>query len=85
MRVFQQNPDFIFKQIKEESVLLNVKTGDYFGLNEVGTDFFLLIDGKRNSDEILNALLELYDVEKEELQKDLDELIKTMTEKGILR
>jgi len=84
METLQRNPNFIFKQIKGESVLLNTKTGDYFGLNEVGTDFFQLVDGVRTSEQILVELLELYEVEKEVLQRDLEELTAQMIQKGIL-
>lgn len=84
MGVLKQNQDFIFKQVKGESVLLNAKTGDYFGLNEVGTDFFKLVDGVKNIDEITEELLNLYEVEKDTLQRDLEELTGKMLEKGIL-
>lgn len=84
MGVLKQNQDFIFKQVKGESVLLNAKTGDYFGLNEVGTDFFKLVDGEKNMDEITEELLNLYEVEKDTLQRDLEELTGKMLEKGIL-
>ena len=31
-------PDVLFSEVQGEAVLLNVKTGIYFGLNQVGTN-----------------------------------------------
>lgn len=82
--MLRKNPDFIFKEVKGESVLLNPKTGDYFGLNEVGTDFFKLIDGEKDLEQILAELFEIYDVETEILRRDVTELADAMRQKGIL-
>ncbi len=84
MKILKRNNDFIFKKVKNESVLLNAKTGDYFGLNEVGTDFYMLIDGKISMDEIIEKIMDDYNVNKEVLQKDIGELVDKMLEKGIL-
>lgn len=84
MKILKRNNDFVFKKVKNEAVLLNAKTGDYFGLNEVGTDFYMLVDGKISMEEIIKKIMDDYDVDKEILQKDIDELADKMLEKGIL-
>ena len=84
MKILNRNNDFVFKKVKNESVLLNAKTGDYFGLNEVGTDFYALVDGKISLEEIIKKIMDDYDVDKELLQKDIGELVDQLLKKGIL-
>lgn len=79
-----QNQDFLVQVVKGEAVLLNAKTGDYFGLNEVGSDFYQLVDGKKNLDEIIDLLEQEYDVHREVLKADLEGLVVRLLEKEIL-
>lgn len=82
--MYIKNNDFISQVIQGEAVLLNSKSGDYFGLNQVGTDFYNLIDGKRSFDEILKILDEDYNVSIEVLKKDVEELLTKLIEKNIV-
>ncbi len=79
-----QNQDFLVQVVKGEAVLLNAKTGDYFGLNEVGSDFYQLVDGKKNLDEIIDLLNQEYDVQRELLKADLEGLVARLLDKEIL-
>jgi hypothetical protein len=83
--ILAKNTEYVFKEVKGEAFLLNAKTGDYYGLNEVGCDFLRLVDGKRTMPEIEEALMGLYDVEREALSGDLGELVKELCANGILR
>ena len=53
-------------------------------LNEVAKDFYLLIDGKRNLEEIIQKLLDLYEVEKEILEKDICQLLRELQWKDLI-
>jgi hypothetical protein len=75
----KKNPDIIWKNVKGEIVLLNPVSGKYYGLNKVGCAFWEKIDGKRSLSEITSSLLEDFNVEKERLVKDIEDLMKTLT------
>jgi hypothetical protein len=70
--------DVIWQELEGEAVLLNPKTGEYFGLNDVGCSFWKKVDGRLSFEEIINELLKEYDVNKDELERDLAELIGKM-------
>lgn len=70
--------EVVWQNLEGEMVLLNPQTGEYFGLNEVAGSFWEKVDGKRSLEQIMGELLEEYDVEKEELQKDIADLIGRM-------
>lgn len=78
-RVPKKNPDIIGKNVKGEMVLLNPVSGKYYGLNKVGCAFWEKVDGKRSLSEITSLLLEDFNVEKERLVKDIEDLMKTLT------
>jgi hypothetical protein len=83
-RVPKKNPDIIGKNVRGEMVLLNPLSGKYYGLNKVGCAFWEKVDSKRSLPEIASLLLEDFNVEKERLIKDIEDLIKTLTENKLI-
>jgi coenzyme PQQ synthesis protein D (PqqD) len=63
--------DVLFQELNGEGVLLNLKTGVYFGLDPIGTRFWQLLDQHTILSEILEALLAEYDVPQERCAQDL--------------
>ena len=82
--VFVKNQDFIWSEVGGEAVLLNVESGDYFGLNDVGLSFWEKIDGQTPLSKIISLMLDEYEVEEPVLLQDLDELSAQMLSKGLL-
>ena len=76
--------DVLFQEIEGESVLLNLTTEKYFGLNEVGTRFWHLLAENEETDRVLSNLHDEYDVEAETLQNDLAVLITQLSEQGLV-
>jgi hypothetical protein len=61
-----------------ESVILSLKSAQYFGLNEVGARIWNLIQEPKTVGAILDAVLEEYDVAVDELERDLFALLEQM-------
>jgi hypothetical protein len=83
-KIPKKNPDIIWKNVRGETVLLNPESGKYYGLNKVGCAFWEKADGKKTVSEIATLLLDEFSVEKEILLKDLEDLIKSLTENKLL-
>jgi len=81
---YRLSGDFICRRAGREAVLLNAKTGDYFGLNEVGADYLELLDGVREAGEIVDKLCGLYDAPREVIERDIGNLAQTLLGHGIL-
>ena len=75
----------ICAELDGEMVLLNINSGVYFGLDEIGSDIWKLLTDGADADAIVAALLENYDVERDELQGDVAAFIRQLTAKGLLR
>jgi len=72
------------RNLDDESLMLNMDSERYFGLNDVGTH---MLDALAESDSIQQAyerLVSEYDVEPDVLRKDLIQLIDRLSDSGII-
>ncbi len=68
-----------------EAAILELKTGTYFGLDEVGASVWNLIAQPRRVIEVRDALLAQYDVEAEQCGRELIELLDALHERGLIQ
>lgn len=67
-----------------ESVLLNLETEKYFGLDETGTRMWQVATSAPNVEAALLQLQDEYDAQPEILQSNLTELLGRLVENGLL-
>jgi len=72
-------------ELQNEGVLLDLETGEYFGLDEVGMDMWKVLSTCDTVEAARATLLGQYDVAEDVLTRDLDELIATLAERKLLR
>jgi len=77
--------DVMFRILGDEAVILNVASGVYFGLDNVGTRMWQLISEHGTRDKVIEVMLEEYDVEEAQLRTDLEKLIQQLSEKGLVK
>ena len=76
--------EVLISKLQEESVILNLDSERYYGLDDVGTRFLSVLN---NSDSIAAAyetLRQEYQVDAQSLQQDLIELVDDLVKQGIL-
>lgn len=78
------NKDYVYCNVEDEMVLLGLEDGIYYGLNPVGAFIWEQIKEPKSVEEIRDAILEEYDVEKSECEKDLLDLLQHLSEKGLI-
>lgn len=61
----------LFRQLDQEAVLLDLKSGTYFGLNEVGARVWQLILEHGRLSQVLDALVQEFEAEPEVVERDL--------------
>ena len=83
-RSFRAPGHVLVRELSGESVLLNLESETYFGLDEVGTRMWALLTTAPSVQEAFEALCRDYDVEPETLRRDLEALIARLLEKGLL-
>jgi hypothetical protein len=67
-----------------ELAILNLKTGKYYGLDEVGTRIWALLKDSRTVQEIRDAVLQEYDVEPSRCEVDLLRLLNDLKEHELI-
>lgn len=78
-------PHVLVRLLDQESVLLNLETEQYFGLDETGTRMWQLVTTSPNIDAAYQELLSEYDVQPEMLRENLTELLGHLVEHGLLQ
>lgn len=86
-RIYKLADDFnLFKGDFNEKrfQLFNIANGAIFKLNEVAYDMLSLFNGERTIKEVFNELKNMYAVEEEKLQEDLNQSLTEWIEKKVL-
>ena len=76
--------DLVWCELAGEAVVLNLKSGIYFGLNPVGARVWGLIQEPRTVSAVLGTLLEEYDVSPDRCEDDLFALLKDLAARELL-
>jgi len=71
--------------LDKESVLLNIETERYFGLDETGTRMWQLVTVAPSVEVACQQLLDEYDVAPELLRENLTDLLARLVENGLLQ
>ena len=74
----------LFRLLERESVLLNLETERYFGLDETGTRMWELVTTSPSIDAAYQELLAEYEVPRDLLRENLTELVGHLVEHGLL-
>lgn len=77
-------PDVLVSALAGESVLLNLKSEKYFGLDEVGTRMWGALTSSNSVQEAYETLLAEYEVEAERLRHELSDLIEKLAEHELI-
>lgn len=81
----QRDPDQEFSMIDNEVVMLSLKNGEYYALNEVASKIWDLIKEKVSVEKIIQALMAEYEVDNETCYRETVECLAEFENKTLLR
>ena len=76
--------DVLISNLQEESVILNLDSERYYGLDDVGTRFLSVLNTADSIEKAYEKLIQEYDVDEEVLRKDLLTLVENLMEQGLV-
>jgi len=76
--------DILFQLLDTNSVVLDLKSESYFGLDEMGTKMWQLLTEFGNIDAVVKQLGKEYQVDKVSLRQDIDNLVKQLANNSLL-
>jgi hypothetical protein len=76
--------DVLISHLQEESVILNLDSERYYGLDDVGTRFLSVLTTSDSIETAYDRLRDEYDVDPQVLRTDLLALIEKLIDQGLL-
>jgi hypothetical protein len=82
--ILSRSPRTAWRVIEGEAVILSLDTKAFRGLNPVGSRVWELIDGRRNVDEIVEAIAREFDVVRERAAEDVRAFVRALLDRGLV-
>lgn len=80
----RQAEDVLFQDLDGELVLLSTKTGEYYGLNDVGTRIWILLQEGWELPAIVKSLQARYEVRIDQLLTDVRKFLTDLEASGLI-
>lgn len=74
-----------YRIINDKAIILNLKTGKYYSLNESGTFSWSLLENKTSIDELVDRAVENFGIDKKEAIRDIKLLLKDLISERMVR
>jgi hypothetical protein len=78
------SPDVMIRKVGDESILLDLKTERYLGLDDVSARFWDLLTSGESIQSAYDKLLEEFEVAPERLHNDLDAFVQELIQFGLI-
>ena len=72
------------QEVNGETVILDLKSESYFGLDEVGTRIWQLLQEHGETKKVFDVMLDEFDVDADTLASDMKNLIDHLVDKGLI-
>jgi hypothetical protein len=76
--------DQVSAGLDDEAVVLNLRSGSYHGLNEVGARVWQLLAEPRSVSSVADAIVSEYDVDRTRCQADILVLLEELLDQGLI-
>ena len=76
--------DVLISNLQDESVILNLDSERYYGLDDVGTRFLSVLTTSESIEAAYGRLRDEYDVDPQVLRTDLLALVENLIDQGLL-
>ncbi len=77
-------PDVMARQVGDETVILHLGSGNYYGLDPVGARAWQMLADGRTPAQACEQLLAEYEVSRAQLEADLGTLLRDLLDNGLL-
>ena len=82
--VFKGREGVVKQRASTSLVLLDIESGEYYSLNEVGDRMWELCDGSRSIREVIAAIGREYDASEDIIETDVTELLEELVGANLL-
>ena len=72
------------RQVGDETVMLDLANGTYFGLDPVGARIWQLLREGRTLEEVCEAMAGEYEVTRDDIERDVMSLVEELANRGLI-
>lgn len=76
--------NFVETDIDEEIVIMRLDNGEFFSLSDSGATIWRMIDGKRDRNALIAALINDYQADPHQIADQVDEFLLLLKDAGLL-
>jgi len=82
--VIKKSKEILSSQIDDETVMMDIEKGEYYGINQVGTRIWVLLERPHTIKQLCDTLMEEFEVGEEECFGDVREFVGRLAEKKMV-
>lgn len=82
---WMRHPSAVDEQVEQDSLVLDLETGRYFGLGEVGGFIWRQLNGSTGLEEIADKVSHHYEIRREQAVEDLRDFIARLHDFGLIQ
>lgn len=82
--ILKRKQDQLFSEIDGEVIMLSIENSEYYGMDKVGSRIWQLLENPVSLSEIIEALMEEYDVTVGQCTEDTKNFIGQLAEKNLI-
>lgn len=82
--IIKRQPNLVFSKIDEEIVMMSINNGEYYGLDNIGSRIWEIIEKPVSFKELIETLKDEYEVTENQCISDVIEFINALNNKGLI-
>ena len=83
-RYKRNDENFLISQLGQELVLMDTKTGDYLGINAVGTHIWNLLADSKSVQELVTDLISRFEVTEAQCQAEVEHFLSDLEKRKMV-
>jgi hypothetical protein len=83
--IISRSPSVITAEVDGEVVMMSIEQGQYFGLDDIGSDIWKRLDPPCAFADLINRLATDYDADRASIAADVRALLETMAKRDVVR
>lgn len=83
--VIQRSSELLSSELDEETVMMDIETGDYYGLNNVGSRIWAHSENPVSVSELCEKLQGEFEVPADQCQSDVLDFLKELEERKVIQ
>jgi hypothetical protein len=82
--IISRSPEIVFNKLDEEIMMMSIKNSEYYGLDNIASRVWEILTKPSTLSEIVETLLEEYEVSEDRCYADVTEFLMALEEKKLI-